>query len=185
MTRKSRRTAPVRVLTGADQELLRSLGHVGTMSSVQAHRYCGVNPDRLQRLKKSGLVEVKTSVVQGKFVETVSLTRKGQEYAREHLGVDHLYTRNGRQVAHDLKLAEAYFSLHESVRATWRNGNQVDAELGGRNGAESVGSLVDAVVEQDGRLVAIEVVTDSYGQKEVAEKETYAHQVLGAAIRFL
>lgn len=182
MSRRSRRNGPVKVLTSNDRELLLAAGHVGTVSTEQAHRHCGVNRDRLQRLEDSGLIEVKSSVVKGKTVETVILTRKGQEYTREQLGITHLYVRNGRQVGHDLKLAEAYFSLSDEERATWKNGNQVEAE---RGGSADVRGLVDAVIERDGQRVAIEVITKSYGPQELVEKQEYATHMLGAAIKFI
>lgn len=182
VSRKSRRIGPVKVLTNADTALLRAAGHVGTLSTEQAYRHTGVNRDRLQRLYHSGLIEIRPAVVQGQPVETVFLTRKGQEFVKGHLGIDHLYIRNGRQIAHDLKLAETYFSLPEKERETWKNGNQVEAQ---RTDPAQLRGLVDAVIEQDGLLVAIEVITKSYGPRELEEKRTYVTQVLGAVIRFI
>ncbi len=49
--------------------------------------------------------------------EVYRLSAKGQELCRSQLALDHFYRSNS--VAHDLSLADRYFSLSEAERSTW------------------------------------------------------------------
>lgn len=112
----------------------------------------------------------------------------------------HLYC--AQNPAHDLALADRYFSLSVTERETWKTETQCRdllnehirqlrdqgaeeraAELWDRLTAGQL-SMPDAVYAADsGVVVAFEVTTDSYGREEIAAKEEAA-EALGATIEF-
>lgn len=130
--------------------------------------------------------------------EVYRLTSKGRDFCRRELSLTRLY--GAQNPAHDLALADRYFSLSENERETWQTENQSrDAissyiqqlrEQGEDERARELWdklqdgrlSMPDAVyTRSDGVSVAFEVVTNNYGQAELEAKEQAA-EALGSEI---
>ena len=132
--------------------------------------------------------------------EVYRLTSKGRDFCRRELSICRQYS--AQNPAHDLALADRYFSLSETERETWRTESQSrDAvkeyiqqlrEQGEEERSRELWerledgrlSMPDAVyTRSDGVSVAFEVVTNNYGREELEAKEQ-ASETLGAQIEF-
>ena len=132
-------------------------------------------------------------------VEVYRLTKAGRELCRRELS---LSTYCAQNPAHDLALADRYFSLSQTERETWRTEGQSredvyseirqlreqgEEERAGELWAklqEGQLSMPDAVyTREDGVSVAFEVTTGNYGNEEITAKEEAA-EALGAEIEF-
>lgn len=131
--------------------------------------------------------------------EVYRLSKAGREFCRKELSLS-LY--NAQNPAHDLALANRYFSLTQTERDTWRTEGQSREDiweqirlLREQGEEERAGelwdklrenrfSMPDAVYTRDnGVSVAFEVTTGSYGSEEIAAKEETA-EALGVEIEF-
>jgi DNA-binding PadR family transcriptional regulator len=161
-----------------------------TVTSLSTTKHC-----------KDGLVEKSIYSQPGSRAsdqEVYRLTSKGRDFCRRELSITRLY--GAQNPAHDLVLADRYFSLSESERETWQTETQsreiINAhirqlrEQGEEEHALELWdklqdgrlSMPDAVyTRSDGISVAFEVVTNNYGQSELEAKEQAA-EALGAEI---
>ena len=157
---------------------------------------------RVQSYCKDGLVEKSIFSRPGakaQDIEVYRLTKAGRELCRRELP---LSTYCAQNPAHDLALADRYFSLSQAERESWRTESQSredvcreirqlreqgEEERAGELWAkmqEGLLSMPDAVyTREDGVSVAFEVTTGNYGNEEIAAKEETA-AALGAEIEF-
>lgn len=162
-----------------------------------------MRPKRIDAYCKDGLVERSIYSRPGAKSgdkEVYRLTPAGRDFCRRELSLTHLYS--AQNPAHDLALADRYFSMSETERATWQTESQSrDAfaehirQLQDQGEAERVQELWDKLQEgqismpdcvyttDSGVTVAYEVITNNYGQAEIEAKEEAA-ETLGASIEF-
>lgn len=158
---------------------------------------------RIESYCKDGLIEKSIYSQPGSKAadqEVYRLTSKGRDFCRRELSLSRLYS--AQNPAHDLTLAERYFSLSETERESWQTESQSREavsehiqQLRDQGEEERARELWDKL--QDGRLsmpdavytrsdgvsVAFEVVTNNYGREELEAKEQAA-EALGAEIEF-
>ena len=181
-----------------DKHALSALARCGYVSREQLGEF--LREKRVQSYCKDGLIEKSIYSRPGaraQDVEVYRLTKAGRELCRRELS---LSTYCAQNPAHDLALADRYFSLSQTERETWRTESQsredVSTEirqLREQGEEERAGelwaklqegrlSMPDAVyMRSDGVSVAFEVVTNNYGQAELEAKEQAA-EALGAEI---
>lgn len=183
-----------------DKGALSALARCGYVSREQLGVF--LREKRVQSYCKDGLIEKSIYSRPGtkaQDVEVYRLTKAGRELCRRELS---LSTYCAQNPAHDLALADRYFSLTQTERESWRTENQSreDVHAGIRQlreqgEEERAGelwaklqegrlSMPDAVyTRSDGVSVAYEVTTSNYGQEEITAKEEAA-EALGAEIEF-
>jgi len=183
-----------------DKHALSALARCGYVSREQLGEF--LREKRVQAYCKDGLVEKSIYSRPGaraQDVEVYRLTKAGRELCRRELSLSIYCAQNP---AHDLVLADRYFSLSQTERETWRTESQsredVSTEirqLREQGEEERAGelwaklqegrlSMPDAVyTREDGVSVAFEVTTGNYGNEEITAKEEAA-EALGAEIEF-
>lgn len=183
-----------------DKNALSALAACGYVSRDQLGIF--LREKRVQSYCKDGLIEKSIYSRPGakaQDVEVYRLTKAGRELCRRELS---LSTYCAQNPAHDLVLADRYFSLSQTERETWRTESQsredVSTEirqLREQGEEERAGelwaklqegrlSMPDAVyTREDGVSVAFEVTTGNYGNEEITAKEEAA-EALGAEIEF-
>lgn len=118
------------------------------------------------------------------------LTEKGKDLCSNQLGIESFY-RSSSPI-HDLALANNYFSIKEEYRDTWITERQfrdifqkymdkLEAhdysrwqELNSLWEEKLISPTDGGYITNSGTIVAIEVVTGSYGKEEIQAKETFA-----------
>ncbi len=183
-----------------DVNALSALARCGYVSREQLGVF--LREKRVQSYCKDGLIEKSVYSKPGpkaQDTEVYRLTKAGRELCRRELS---LSTYCAQNPAHDLALADRYFSLSPTERETWRTETQSredvcaeirqmreqgEEERAGELWAkmqEGQLSMPDAVyTREDGVTVAYEVTTTNYGQEEITAKEDAA-AALGAEIEF-
>lgn len=183
-----------------DKHALSALARCGYVSREQLGEF--LREKRVQSYCKDGLVEKSIFSRPGakaQDIEVYRLTKAGRELCRRELS---LSTYCAQNPAHDLALADRYFSLSQTERETWRTEGQSredvyseirqlreqgEEERAGELWAklqEGQLSMPDAVyTREDGVSVAFEVTTGNYGNEEITAKEEAA-EALGAEIEF-
>ena len=184
-----------------DKKALSALSCCGYIRRDQLDQF--LRNKRIQAYCKDGLLEKSIYSQPGtseRDQEVYRLTSKGRDFCRRELSICRQYS--AQNPAHDLALADRYFSLSETERETWRTENQSrDAvkeyiqqlrEQGAEERSRELWerledgrlSMPDAVyTRSDGVSVAFEVVTNNYGREELEAKEQ-ASEALGAQIEF-
>lgn len=182
-----------------DRKALSALSRCGYVSREQLGQF--LRSKRIESYCKDGLIVKSIYSQPGSKAadrEVYRLTPKGRDFCRRELSLTRLYS--AQNPAHDLVLADRYFSLSENERETWQTESQSrDAvsehirqlrEQGEEERARELWdklqdgrlSMPDAVyTRSDGVSVAFEVVTNNYGQAELETKEQAA-EALGAEI---
>ena len=183
-----------------DKGALSALARCGYVSREQLGVF--LREKRVQSYCKDGLIAKSIYSRPGtkaQDVEVYRLTKAGRELCRRELS---LSTYCAQNPAHDLALADRYFSLSQTERETWRTEGQSredvyseirqlreqgEEERAGELWAklqEGQLSMPDAVyTREDGVSVAFEVTTGNYGNEEITAKEEAA-EALGAEIEF-
>lgn len=180
-----------------DRKALSALSRCGYINREQLSQF--LRNKRIESYCKDGLIEKSIYSQPGSKAndqEVYRLTSKGRDFCRRELSMTRLYS--AQNPAHDLALADRYFSLSESEQETWQTESQSrDAisehiqqlrEQGDEERARELWdklqdgrlSMPDAVyTRSDGVSVAFEVITNNYGQAELEAKEQAA-EALGA-----
>lgn len=185
-----------------DKHALSALARCGYVSRDQLGEF--LREKQVQSYCKDGLVEKSIFSRPGakaQDIEVYRLTKAGRELCRRELS---LSTYCAQNPAHDLALADRYFSLSQTERESWRTESQSQSRedvcreiqhLREQGEEERAGelwaklqegqlSMPDAVyIREDGVSVAYEVTTSNYGLEEITAKEEAA-AALGAEIEF-
>ena len=171
----------VKVITGKDGELFKTLSRTGLLNNIQAKEYLNLNLERLYKLEKSGYIKLSAHAVGWKNNLIVQLQTKGKEYCRQECGITSYCSAQTNHLNHDLKLTEIYFSLTKELQDTWKHEMQLIKEIYEKF-PEQRGKLktcIDARIEKDGVFIAIESIGKTYTKADIALKETIAKDLLG------
>jgi len=141
----------------------RALGSVGILEDSKAARYFG--REALTDLKENGMIKTFNSFSNGKMNKIHRLTEKGKKYTRRHLVYGSLYRWNKLQINHDRKLGDIYLSLSRTERKSWKNESQIR-----KYSKNNICGIDACYTADDGKEIAVEVVTDSYSTKTLREK---------------
>ena len=122
------------------------------------------------------------------------LTTSGREFCRHELHFSGMY--KAQSVAHDMGIADRYFSLSPEERSTWQTESQVQdlyeqriVKLRDQGEEELAQSLQDLLIQGEvsppdavytteaGEQVVLEIVTNNYGEAELEEKTAFVEAV--------
>lgn len=181
---RGRKGTRIKVMTNRDKNLLRQLSKTGLSTSNQAQKYFGVNNERLNKLQKSGYIKTDMYTVRGKSCRIVQLDKGGKNYCRQEFGTQSFCIAQTNHLEHDIKLTETYCNLKEDIQHTWEHENQIIRDFYKAHPDKQQGYLVncvDATIQVNGQLIAIESVGSSYTQVEINIKEEIAIEELGCS----
>ena len=151
---------------------------------------CGLAKSRVKNYIRDGLVEKAPFKQAGDIVEAFKLTKLGREVAESNWALrSHYYAQSP---AHDLTIANKYFSMPDNLRESWQTETQVRAQfqehlnqlqIQGHEEtvkmykymlAKGLISMPDAVyTNEQGLLVSFESITNNYGKEELQAKEAF------------
>lgn len=171
----------IKVLTKRDINLIKQLSRTGLSNSVQAEKYCKLSKDRLNKLEKSGYIKTSSHVVRGKNNLILQLDKQGKELCRQEFGVTNFCISQTNHLYHDLKLTEIYYNLDEQVQETWRHEGVLIKEIEERYPEYELKTCVDAVVQINNEIVAIESIGTSYTSKDMELKQEISTKLLGCS----
>lgn len=173
---RGRKASTIKVVTGRDRDLMQQLSKTGLCNSKQAKDHCGLSMERLKKLEKSGYIKTSEHIVRGENNLIVQLDKGGKEYCRQEFGISSFCVAQKNHLEHDIKLTEVYYRLDSDVQDTWRH----ERELIDRYYEmypEREGDLktcIDAAIEVNGELIAIESVGTSYTGAVIELKQEIA-----------
>lgn len=183
----ARTSSKIKVITGRDSSLMKQLCKTGISTSFQAKEYCGLSKERLAKLEKSGYIKTSERVIRGESNLVIQLDKVGKEHCRQEYGVTSFASAQTNHLEHDVKLTEFYYKLDESVQETWRHERELIQEYYYRNPEVAPGSLktcIDASIEVNGEIIAIESIGDSYTAAEIELKEQISIDLGCSSIEF-
>ena len=102
-----------------DRKALSALSRCGYLNRDQLSQF--LRNKRIESYCKDGLITKSVYGQPGSKAndrEVYRLTSKGRDFCRRELSLNRLYS--AQNPAHDLVLADRYFSLSESERETWQ-----------------------------------------------------------------
>lgn len=183
-------------LTTKDQKMLQAFRNVGYLNEKHLKENLLQADKRVKNFQRDGYIE-KCSVYRDDIrgMQTVyRLTNKGKELAQTQLNLKNFYRSCSSR--HDLAVADRYFKATEEQRANWLteqdwkdrmedhiqnlyNKGEIAraSELQDRLQEHSLSYTDGGYVTESGRLVAIEVITKSYGEAEIKAKEEFAQEL--------
>lgn len=106
-----------------DRKALSALSRCGYLNRDQLSQF--LRNKRIESYCKDGLITKSVYSQPGSKAndrEVYRLTSKGRDFCRRELSLNRLYS--AQNPAHDLVLADRYFSLSESERETWQTETQ-------------------------------------------------------------
>lgn len=168
----------IKVLTSKDISLIKQLSRTGLSSREQIKSHLGLNDDRINKLANSKYISISKEVVNGKTRDIIKLEIKGKKYSKENLGTQFFPKVQNNHLYHDLKLTDMYFSYDVDVRETWIPENQIVAQLKFDFPELTLETCVDAMIVQNGSLVAVESVGKSYDDEIMEMKHDIAFNYL-------
>ncbi|MBB6625577.1 hypothetical protein H7E67_19440 [Clostridium gasigenes] len=170
----ARGSQKIKVITGRDNELLKQLSKTGLCNSRQASEYAGVSLERLGKLEKSGYIRLSEHVVRGESCLIARLNNDGKEYCRQEFGTTMFPSAQSNHLEHDVKLTEVYYKLDHDIKDTWKHENELIKEYKELYPDQELKTFIDATIEVDGEVIALESVGDSYTSQVMAIKEEIA-----------
>lgn len=176
---RGRKSSTIKVVTGRDRDLINQLSKTGLCNSVQAKEYCGISIDRLKKLEKSGYIKTSQHIVRGENNLIIQLDKAGKVYCRQEFGSTNLCAAQTNHLAHDIKLTEVYYNLDSEIQDTWKHERELIKEYYEKY-PEQYGSLntcIDATIEINGEVIAIESVGDSYTGQVIEMKQEIAESL--------
>ena len=180
---RGRKSTKVKALTYRDVKLIKQLARTGMANVQQAKEYCNLNKDRLLKLEKSGYIKNSNHIVRGQNTMIIQLDSIGKEYCRQEEGIRTYCKAQTNHLEHDLKLTEMYYNLTPEIQNTWKHELQLIQEIYERF-PEQKGNLlncVDATVQINGEVIAIESIGLSYTKEDIEIKENIAKELLGCS----
>lgn len=174
---RGRESSRVKVITGRDNNLLKQLSRTGISTGSQAQKYAGVNSNRLNKLEKSGYIKTSNHIVRGENNRIIQLDKAGVEHCRQEFGTQNLCVSQTNHLEHDIKLTEFYYKLEPEVQATWRHEGDLIRDYHEQYPDKELSTCIDATVEVNGEIIAIESLGDSYSSNTIELKEEIAQQL--------
>ncbi|NFF82835.1 hypothetical protein FC764_16790 [Clostridium botulinum] len=172
-----RHSSKIKVITGRDSDLMRQLSKTGLCTNGQAKEYCGISADRLTKLENSGYIKTSSHFVRGENNSIIQLDKMGANYCREEFGTTSLCSAQTNHLEHDIKLTEVYYKLEPEVQETWRHERDLIQEYHEKYPEKELTTCIDATIEINGEIIAIESVGDSYNNSTIEIKEQIAESL--------
>lgn len=173
---RGRKSSKIKVVTGRDRDLFKQLSKTGLCNSRQAKEYCGVSLERIKKLEKSGYIKTSEHIVRGENNLIIQLDKIGKDYCRQEFGITSFCTAQTNHLEHDIKLTEVYSKLDSDIQDTWNHEGEL-IEMYYEMYPDRDGELktcIDAAIEVNGEIIAIESVGASYTGVEIEIKQEIA-----------
>lgn len=173
---RGRKSSKIKVVTGRDRDLFKQLSKTGLCNSRQAKEYCGVSLERIKKLEKSGYIKTSEHIVRGENNLIIQLDKIGKDYCRQEFGITSFCTAQTNHLEHDIKLTEVYSKLDSDIQDTWKHEGEL-IEMYYEMYPDRDGELktcIDAAIEVNGEIIAIESVGASYTGVEIEIKQEIA-----------
>ena len=170
---RGRKAETIKVITGRDNNLLKQLSKTGLCNSKQAKEHCGLSIDRIKKLEKSGYIKTSEHIVRGENNLIIQLDKVGKKYCRQEFGTSSFGSTQKNHLEHDIKLTEVYYRLEPEVQNTWvheRDLIDIYYELSPER-QEELKTCIDAPIEVNGEIIAIESLGDSYTKETIELKQ--------------
>ncbi|HDR5039245.1 TPA: hypothetical protein QCR75_005702 [Bacillus anthracis] len=178
MTR-GRKTDQIKRITKRQGETMKALARTGVMTTENAQKYFGLNHANSNKMEQNKYIRIEKIYIPKQGVkEVLKLESKGKVWLRNEQKIDAFYRSNNKQIQHDLKLNQFYCQLKEEQRSSWLNENQIIKRWDNLTNSNTPRrGTVDAIVTIDDVRVAIEVITNNYGEEEIQVKEEVARNL--------
>ena len=183
-----------------DERFFRVLACAGNIRRETANRI-DISDNRLRNYIRDGYIR-ETSFPSGKYEQRESnrcytYTEKGKAMARDRYGI--LRVQNSNAQEHNCKVAECICGLQKSeidtIRTEWEIRDMWESRLEELRESErdhweerieqGLLSAVDvAYTTASGEMAGIEVITNSYGEAEIQQKEACG-ELMGMEIRYV
>ena len=170
---RGRKAETIKVITGRDNNLLKQLSKTGLCNSKQAKEHCGLSIDRIKKLEKSGYIKTSEHIVRGENNLIIQLDKVGKKYCRQEFGTSRPGSTQKNHLEHDIKLTEVYYRLEPEVQNTWvheRDLIDIYYELSPER-QEELKTCIDAPIEVNGEIIAIESLGYSYTKETIELKQ--------------
>lgn len=170
---RGRKAETIKVITGRDNNLLKQLSKTGLCNSKQAKEHCGLSIDRIKKLEKSGYIKTSEHIVRGENNLIIQLDKVGKKYCRQEFGTSSFGSAQKNHLEHDIKLTEVYYRLEPEVQNTWvheRDLIDIYYELSPER-QEELKTCIDAPIEVNGEIIAIESLGYSYTKETIELKQ--------------
>ena len=170
---RGRKAETIKVITGRDNNLLKQLSKTGLCNSKQAKEHCGLSIDRIKKLEKSGYIKTSEHIVRGENNLIIQLDKVGKKYCRQEFGTSSFGSTQKNHLEHDIKLTEVYYRLEPEVQNTWvHERDLIDRyyELSPER-QEELKTCIDAPIEVNGEIIAIESLGYSYTKETIELKQ--------------
>ena len=170
---RGRKSETIKVITGRDNNLLKQLSKTGLCNSKQAKEHCGLSIDRIKKLEKSGYIKTSEHIVRGENNLIIQLDKVGKKYCRQEFGTSSFGSTQKNHLEHDIKLTEVYYRLEPEVQNTWvheRDLIDIYYELSPER-QEELKTCIDAPIEVNGEIIAIESLGYSYTKETIELKQ--------------
>lgn len=175
---RGRKNDTIKRITKRQGETIKALGRTGVMTSQNAEKYFALNYNNARKMERNGYIKIeKMYIPKVGLKEVYKLNSKGKTWVKNEQNMQALYRTNNKQISHDLKLNQFYCQLKPEQRDTWLNENEIIKNWNNLSQkAERIGT-VDAMVLVDDIRIAVEVVTNNYGEEEMQLKEEVARDL--------
>lgn len=178
---KGKKAKYVSVVTNKDKEMLSGLSKVGYMSMRMLTEEIGLTMNRIKNYEMDGYIIRCEHIVRstGNGMAVWKLTDKGKNLSsRETAAVDFYISGSAH---HDLALAEKYFEVSEEYQCRWVIENEwrdrFYSEFGVDLSQTNMSPPDGGYITSSGEMVAIEVVTSSYTDADIASKEEFCEMI--------
>lgn len=170
----------VRKLKTQEIECMKGLWRTGVMTREQLEKKFDIKGQRLINLKNSKYLKIdEDKVYLGDRGETEMETR----------GMEFRYKSDLTTFEHDYQLSDFYLSLSEETRETWMTEKELlhHAEQSSRffgfrtKIKEKYGkyqATPDGAFVSDGKLIGIDIITESYSNDDALQKEEFGMEFL-------
>lgn len=171
-----------------DKEFFSNISNTGIVTPAN-YKNAGVSSSRIKAYAKAGLIEKTPKENGGAF--GYKLTSDGKDFMEKTWGIERSDNYCFQSLKHDGKLEQEYYKIDKN-EYEWKNESQAREML--REKIEELReqdpqradryeemlqnkeiSTPDAVIvhRETQRMIAIEIITDSYGRQEMQAKETF------------
>ncbi|ART74846.1 hypothetical protein B4U37_01735 [Sutcliffiella horikoshii] len=179
------------LMNNGERQLCKALWRTGVITEKDALKHFGVSEER----RGYGITDKRWNLMlkdgvlkkQGQYV---FLGDKGDNYLRNKMGMTNKYNSKIEHIKHDLKLNKCYLEFSETQRETWKTETEIRSKLSSQQKYHDMyydsrfddstrkNFIPDATYysEELQQEVALEVVTSSYSDMDIAMKRETANR---------
>ncbi|MGD7052987.1 hypothetical protein [Sutcliffiella horikoshii] len=171
------------LMNNGERQLCKALWRTGVITEKDARKhFSGISDQRWKLMLKDKVLKKK-----GQYI---FLDEKGDNYLRNKMGMTNKYKTSMEHIKHDLKLNKCYLEFSETQRETWKTETEIRSEISSQpkyhdmyydskfDDSTRKNFIPDATYysEELQQEVALEVVTSSYSDMDIAMKRETANR---------